>query len=94
METWKQVAVTAGMFSGGLIREGVVAYKLWKQRRSQLPDEIRNAGWLITDRSLWIFEKTLLAIVVAFFLWVFVASAWFVAGMNGWIDVRKWPTPF
>lgn len=39
-------------------------YKAWKKRRAMLPPEKRNAGWLITDRNLRIFERTVRTLIV------------------------------
>jgi hypothetical protein len=94
METSKLVGLFLGAFTWGILRELIAGYRAWKRRRSLIAPDIRDAGWLITDRNLWIFEKALLSVLMACFLWVFVVCAWFIAGMNGWIDVRRWPTPF
>jgi hypothetical protein len=86
--------IFAMTFFAGVIRSLREQYKAWKKRRALLPYSVRNAGWLITDRNLRIFEATLRASLVLFLLWIAYFMFWFVAGSRGWIDFWAWPTPF
>lgn len=87
MDLWQSAALLGAVVLAGMLREAYSQFKRWKVRRLELPDPIRNAGFL-TDRKLFWFERLGWVVALLPFIWTGALVLWIVGAERGWVC---WP---